>query len=277
MFDPVADCYDRARPSYPNAIYDTLESEVGTLRGTAVVDVGAGTGIATRQLRARGARVVSIDMAEEMLRRANARSEPTAWVIGDGHRLPLRSGSVRLACFAQAWHWFDPSRAGAEVARVVGKGGFWAAWWSHARADGEPWFDRYQDVVEAPGPGCSRRQRDTGYHAWSDEPLAATGLFDQERLVVARWVRQLGCERWLTERRARPLWMLSARSKPRTAPCRRGHHHRDTVRRRCDVGPTRRTCGSPRLVDIESLGSSFCAAVRSSACVDGLNARRSTG
>lgn len=42
-FEAIADEYDAARPSYPQRVYEAL----GPLAGRLVLDVGAGTGIAT--------------------------------------------------------------------------------------------------------------------------------------------------------------------------------------------------------------------------------------
>ena len=74
VFDLAASEYDAARPSYPAALYDELERQTGRLDGKVVLDWGAGTGIASRQLAERGARVVSLDIGEQMLRMAKARS-----------------------------------------------------------------------------------------------------------------------------------------------------------------------------------------------------------
>lgn len=203
MFDPVADFYNSSRPDYPAGIYDALEEVVGGLHHALVVDVGAGTGIASRQLLERGARVIALDVAQEMLRHARASAPWPACVLGDGSVLPLRSHSVQLVCFAQAWHWFDPLRAVAEVARVLVPGGCWAAWWNHASADGEAWFDAYQDLMEDACPGYRRRDRNTGNRAWSVEPIAATGLFGEGHKVVVLWDRRVSCEQWLVEERSK--------------------------------------------------------------------------
>ena len=46
----------------------------GDIRGRAVLDAGCGTGYLTRQLRARGARPVGVDLSEEMIRVAKEQS-----------------------------------------------------------------------------------------------------------------------------------------------------------------------------------------------------------
>ncbi|MGH3397053.1 MAG: class I SAM-dependent methyltransferase [Streptosporangiaceae bacterium] len=82
LFDAAAAEYDAARPSYPDELYAEIEARTGPLAGRLVLDCGAGTGIASRQLAARGARVVSPDVGEQMLRRALARSPGSACVTG---------------------------------------------------------------------------------------------------------------------------------------------------------------------------------------------------
>jgi ubiquinone/menaquinone biosynthesis C-methylase UbiE len=153
VFDAAADAYDAARPSYPAALFDELEDRAGPLAGRLVLDWGAGTGIASRQLAARGARVVSLDIGEQMLRRALFRSPGSACVLADGNQMPVRSGAADLATFAQAWHWFANPAAIAEVARVLKPGGYWAAWWNRTDAAGEGWFDSYQNLLLARCPG----------------------------------------------------------------------------------------------------------------------------
>ena len=199
-FDPVAADYDAGRPSYPDGVFPRSSGPPGTLRGALVLDVGAGTGIATRQLAARGARTVAIDFGEIMLRRARDRSPGLTYLQADGNTLPIRSGSVDLTCFAQSWHWFDQHRASWEVARVLRPGGSWAAWWSHAWADGQSWFDTYQEVMEAACPGYRRHHRDPD---WSEEGIAGTGLFEPGLRIVVPWTRQVEVGTWMAEERSK--------------------------------------------------------------------------
>jgi SAM-dependent methyltransferase len=202
IFDAVADEYHRARPSYPAGIYDTLEEELGGISGALAVDMGAGTGIASRQLLARGANVVALDLAERMLCHARASSPTPALVRADGSRIPLRRSCADLACFAQSWHWFDVEATAPELVRILRPRGVWAAWWSHPRADGEEWFDALQELFERACPAFFRAHRDTGNRSWEEEPIAATGLFGRGRKVIVPWVREVSCDSWLTEFRS---------------------------------------------------------------------------
>lgn len=195
-FDVAADAYDAARPSYPAALFELLESRAGALAGRAVLDGGAGTGIASRQLVARGARVVALDPGLQMLLRARRPTADLAVVVGDAGGFPLRSDAVDLACFAQSWHWVPQEAGAAEVARVLGPSGWWAAWWSHPWADEEAWFDRYYSLLEDRCRGVSRDQRNIEVFG---RGVAASGAFRPVEQHVVCWQRIVTVEEWITD------------------------------------------------------------------------------
>jgi ubiquinone/menaquinone biosynthesis C-methylase UbiE len=204
VFDQAADSYDAARPSYPDRLFTELEQRTGPLAGCQVLDWGAGTGIASRQLAERGARVVSLDIGEQMLRRAHARSPLTPCVQADGNRMPVRAGCADLVTFAQSWHWFDQRAASAEVARVLRPGGSWAAWWNRASGAGEPWFDRYEDVLAASCPRYTwRRKLDAVLAEESSRELAGTGLMESAGHVVIPWTRRVSAADWFTDEQSK--------------------------------------------------------------------------
>jgi SAM-dependent methyltransferase len=200
-FDPVAEHYDAARPAYPDAIYDELERAAGPLPGRLVMDGGAGTGIASRQLAARGARLVALELGERMLRRALARTPGLCCVLADGHAIPLRAGCVDLACFAQSWHWFDPARALGEVARVVRPGGYWAAWWNSDDANGADWIQQYQAVMAAACPDYWRHQHQAGPERAAQ--VAASARFGPAVYFKTHWTRTIRLADWLTDQRSK--------------------------------------------------------------------------
>ncbi|MGW2563824.1 class I SAM-dependent methyltransferase [Streptomyces sp. NPDC001514] len=132
MFDSVASQYSAARPGCPAALYDAVEELTGRpIKGSRVVDVGAGTGIATRVLRDRGAHIVAVEPGHAIageLRRALP-GVPLLRAVGDA--LPLADGTADLLTYAQAWHWTDPARSVPEAFRVLARPhGALALWWN---------------------------------------------------------------------------------------------------------------------------------------------------
>ena len=194
MFDDVVDEYDRARPSYPASVFDALEP----LNGLRVLDGGAGTGIASRALEARGAHVAAFDVSRAMLRKARSRNPMIPVVRANGAALPFRSRSADMVCFAQSWHWIEPQPGLIESARVLRTNGRWCAWWSHARADGEVWFDQTWAKIERACPGAHRDQRDTD---WGTQ-ASRSGLFSVQERITVPWTRHLRIDQWMTELRS---------------------------------------------------------------------------
>ncbi|WP_329383563.1 class I SAM-dependent methyltransferase [Streptomyces sp. NBC_01716] len=132
-FDVVAGQYDAARPGYPPVLFDAVEELSGRpLSGSRVLDVGAGTGIATRLLRARGAEVVAVEPGPGMAARLRQGLPDTPLVRGFGDALPIADASVDLVTYAQSWHWTDPARSVPEALRVLRPGGALALWWNVA-------------------------------------------------------------------------------------------------------------------------------------------------
>ena len=99
------------------------------LEPTAVLDLGAGTGHASRALRRRyrSSQVVAMDLAEGMLREAT-RQQPLLRrfrrVCGNAAALPLRDGSVELVFSNLMLQWCnDPDAVFRECRRVLRPGG----------------------------------------------------------------------------------------------------------------------------------------------------------
>jgi len=196
-FDHVATAYDAARPDYPASLYDVLESALGQpLLRAEVVDVGAGTGIATRALAGRGALVVAVDPGPVVLSLLRARSTSRVRaVLGDGNSLPLRDDCMDLVTYAQSWHWTDPPRSVPEAARVLHKRGVLAVWWNFLVADGVPWFEDYTSRNEASTPTYHRRHRDIDWGV----PLTESGLFGWVRPVEIPWRRTVTVGDFVTD------------------------------------------------------------------------------
>ncbi len=137
-FGPVADAYERGRPTYPERAITWL---VGRRRRT-VLDLGAGTGKLTAALLAAGHDVVAVEPDPAMLTRLAARS-PAAWAMaGSAEAIPVAAASVDAVLVGQAWHWFDGQRAAAEIVRVLRPDGL-AGFLYNVRDEREPWVARF--------------------------------------------------------------------------------------------------------------------------------------
>lgn len=130
-FDAAAAQYAANRPSYPPALFDAVEDLAGRpLTGARVVDVGAGTGIATALLHQRGADVLAVEPGDGMAAQFRRAHPHLPIVRGNGNALPVASASADFLTYAQAWHWTDPAHSVPEALRVLRPGGALALWWN---------------------------------------------------------------------------------------------------------------------------------------------------
>jgi SAM-dependent methyltransferase len=154
-FGAVAAHYDRHRPSYPEAL---VADVCAWLSGPRVVEVGAGTGIATRQFVAHGLDITVIEpdaaMAAVLVARLGERGGGgrvtvevaafEAWSAGRGPDAELFDG---LIC-AQAWHWTRPETRWRDAAAALRSGGEIALFW-HDSGRGDPALHEAIDAIYA--------------------------------------------------------------------------------------------------------------------------------
>jgi SAM-dependent methyltransferase len=128
-FGRAAAAYERGRPGYPADAVTWLAERLGLRSGRTVVDLGAGTGKLSRLLAETGARVVAVEPVEEM-RRFLETVRGVEAVDGTAEALPFPDASADAFTVAQAFHWFEPAEALAEIHRVLRPGSALAFLWN---------------------------------------------------------------------------------------------------------------------------------------------------
>jgi demethylmenaquinone methyltransferase/2-methoxy-6-polyprenyl-1,4-benzoquinol methylase len=158
MFERIAPRYDRVNRVLSLGLDQRWRraalAAVGVGAGDRVVDLACGTGDLAELAAARGARVVGVDGAREMLRGARRRRITARFVRCDAAALPLRSGSATVVtCGFALRNFTEPEAALREAARVLAPFGRLALLevgqpdGRLARAGHRVWFERVVPLV----------------------------------------------------------------------------------------------------------------------------------
>ena len=121
----VAESYDAGRGQYPPGVIEAI----GLAPASRVLDLGAGTGLLSEALLAAGHDVVAVEPMADMRAVLGAKNGRSRALDGTAEAIPLPAASVDAATAADAFHWFAPDPAAAELARVIRPGGLLALSW----------------------------------------------------------------------------------------------------------------------------------------------------
>ena len=145
-FGAGADDYERGRPGYAADVVDWLVGHLGIAPGTTVIDLAAGTGKLTRLLTRPGVEVIAVEPVEAMRAKLAHTCPGVRALDGTAEALPLPDASADVVTVAQAFHWFDPAAALAEIARVLKPGGSLGLVFNERDAR-EPWVGRLSKLI----------------------------------------------------------------------------------------------------------------------------------
>jgi SAM-dependent methyltransferase len=125
-FDEDATAFDRTRPVCPSELFDDLVRLGNLTTGKQVVEVGAGTGQATRPLAERGLTITAIELGPDLaaVARANLACFESVKVLTGSFEDWQPFGAVFDAVVAfNSLHWVDPELRYTKPARVLRHGG----------------------------------------------------------------------------------------------------------------------------------------------------------
>jgi len=145
-FGGAAHNYDAHRPRYPDRLIDDVLAS-GARR---LLDVGAGTGIASMQFIERGLDVLAVEPDTRMASVAQAKGIPLE--IAQFEQWDPAGRRFDRVVFAASFHWVDPAVALPKIRGILSDGGKLALIWNRlrptrpTRAEFESIYKDYMDI-----------------------------------------------------------------------------------------------------------------------------------
>lgn len=194
-FGSVAAAYERFRLGYSGEVVERVLAYADRPVATAL-EIGAGTGKATREFTSRGVAVTAVEpdvaMLAELQRRVTGPLTPVHArfeAVGEAGLTDL--GPFDLVYAAAALHWTDPETRWTRIAALLPPGGVFASFGGPMSALDDELRERvesvsrpYVDDAEFPSPDGSAPDAPM---LWPGTELERSGLFaDVTQLVVER-------------------------------------------------------------------------------------------
>ena len=178
MFGSVAESYERYRLDYSNNLVDTVLAYAGRPVHSAL-EIGAGTGKATRAFASRGIEVIALEPDADMARvlKEATRGLPVRPVVATLEQFRADS-RFDLVFAAAAWHWTSAATRWTQAVELLVPGGVLALFGRPAELKDPNLFAAVEEiekrVLSADDPA--------EVHPWSIEEMAAAdGFADVEQ------------------------------------------------------------------------------------------------
>jgi SAM-dependent methyltransferase len=164
LFGLDAETYDRTRPGHADAVYEILRDRCELCPGTKVLEIGPGTGQASRRLLELGADpLVGVEpdprLADFLRASLGSRIELRVTALEDAQ---LES-DFDMTSAASSFHWVDEAVGLEKICDALQPGGWVALWWTVFTYNGPP--DPFQEALDPlfadvpRGPSASRDGR----------------------------------------------------------------------------------------------------------------------
>jgi SAM-dependent methyltransferase len=155
-FNQAAALYDRARPHYPERLFDDLIALAGLQPGASLLEIGCGTGRATLPLAQRGFRITCVELGQNLAAVARRNLAPFTQVrvvVAPFETWDADGETFDLVLAATCWDWIDPNVRCRKASDVLKPGGRLAIiGCGHAfPEDADRFFFEIQDVYHAIG------------------------------------------------------------------------------------------------------------------------------
>ena len=142
-FDGVAHLYETYRPSYPTELIDDIVAISGSQSEAKILEIGSGTGKATRLFAQRGFSILCLEPGQNLIEVAKERLISYPRIRFERSRFEEWEAGQRkfdLLISAQAFHWVPPKVRFVKAASVLKPHGHLALFWNeYPGMDGADW------------------------------------------------------------------------------------------------------------------------------------------
>jgi SAM-dependent methyltransferase len=191
--------YDRFRPRPPRVLLELLCRFARSDRPELAVDLGCGTGLSTRAWSGLATRAIGVEPNAAMI----AAAQPAPGIEyreAFAQQTGLPDGSVDIATCSQSFHWMEPGPTLAEAARILRRGGVFAAYDYDVPPAVDPGVDEaFRAYLQRRRAAREQRGIRQGADLWSKdrhlERIRASGRFRFCREVVLHSLEEGNAER----------------------------------------------------------------------------------
>lgn len=133
MFDQAADYYDLYRPRYPEGLIKEFVKETKLTKDSKTLEIGAGSGKATEQLKEYGFDIRCIEVGENLVRRGMEKFRSDSNIHYECLRfenMPEDEKRYDAIFAAQSFHWIPQPIGYEKCARLLKPGAYLAPFWN---------------------------------------------------------------------------------------------------------------------------------------------------
>ncbi len=200
VFGKIAELYDDVRPEYPQQLVTEVLEWSRLPEQGRILEVGCGTGKATRMFATHGYSLTGVDPAPGMLqvaRRTCVGYANTGFVEAKFEDWSLPEEPFDLVYSAQAFHWIDPTVGPIQVAKALRTGGTFALFWHDSDHEESPLrtaldnaYTTFAPDLNSPAPGVHNTSR------WSIL-VNDSGLFTDIEHREYGWQAEYNADTWV--------------------------------------------------------------------------------
>jgi ubiquinone/menaquinone biosynthesis C-methylase UbiE len=193
-FDHVAELYERARPSYPQSVFEQMLDFAGVGASARLLEVGTGTGKATLPLAERGLHILCLEPGEKLAQSARDRLAQFSNVeleVASFEDWDAPVGGFDLAFIAQAFHWLAPDQRLTKLARTLRRPGTLAVFGNSASLAPGALHDSVQAAYRRHAAVLCEQDHARAMYASADSPifmeLQSSPVFADARCELTTW------------------------------------------------------------------------------------------